>query len=70
MSSQNKNNLESQATRLVTYAQAKGYRIIHIVKEIGSGVNDQIPKLLRLLQEDDYGTLIVERKDHLTKRLK
>ncbi|MEM3423130.1 MAG: hypothetical protein QXD54_05625 [Candidatus Aenigmatarchaeota archaeon] len=30
---------------------AKGYRIQHIVKEVGSGVNDVRPKLINLLKK-------------------
>ncbi len=66
-SNENKSNLEKQAERLKEYAIAKGYQIIHIVKEVGSGVNDNRPKLLKLLQKDDWGTLIVEHKDRLTR---
>jgi len=46
-SNENKSNLESQANRLKDYAIAKGYQIVHIVKEIGSGVNDNRKKLLK-----------------------
>ncbi len=66
-SNENKSNLEKQAERLKEYAIAKGYQIVHIVKEVGSGVNDNRPKLLKLLQKDDWGTLIVEHKDRLTR---
>ena len=66
-SNENKSNLNSQAERLKNYAIAKGYRITHIVKEVGSGVNDNRKKLLKLLQKNDYGILIVEHKDRLTR---
>lgn len=66
-SSQNKDNLESQAKRLTEYATAKGYIIKYVVKEIGSGVNDNRKKLLKLFSEDDWGILIVEHKDRLTR---
>ena len=42
------------------YAIAKGYTIVEVVKEVGSGVNDNRPKLLKLLQKDSYGTIIVK----------
>ena len=40
--SSNKNitNLDTQAKRLTEYATAKGYQIMKVVKEVGSGVND------------------------------
>ena len=66
-SKENKSNLESQADRLKKFAIAKGYTITHIVKEIGSGVNDNRKKLLKLLQKNDYGILLVEHKDRLTR---
>lgn len=66
-SNENKNNLESQAERLRQYAIAKGYQIIYAIKEVGSGVNDNRQKLLKLLSKDDWGTLIVEHKDRLTR---
>ncbi|MEW6064337.1 MAG: IS607 family transposase [Bacillota bacterium] len=66
-SNENKDNLESQAERLKQYATARGYQIVHIVKEVGSGVNDNRKKLLKLMQQNDWGTLIVEHKDRLTR---
>jgi len=66
-SNENKSNLQAQAERLKQYAMAKGYKIKHIVKEVGSGVNDNRTKLLKLLKKDDYGILLVEHKDRLTR---
>ena len=34
--------------RLKRYATAKGYKIKHIVKEVGGGANDNRTKLLKL----------------------
>ena len=39
-SHEHRTNLERQAERLETYCAAKGYQISKVVKEIGSGVND------------------------------
>lgn len=64
-SAENKDNLERQAERLVNYAMAKGYTVSHVVKEIGSGLNDNRKKLEKLLKQDDYQFLIVEHKDRL-----
>jgi predicted site-specific integrase-resolvase len=66
-SHENRDNLERQAERLKEYAIAKGYQIKHIVKEIGSGVNDARPKLIGLLNKQDYSILLVEHKDRLTR---
>jgi len=66
-SSENKSNLEKQSTRLQEYAIAKGYQIRRVVKEIGSGINDNRKQLLKLLKEKDYRIIIVEHKDRLTR---
>lgn len=66
-SSENKDNLESQADRLVDYSIAKGYRISKVVKEVGSGVNDNRRKLEKLVRDRSYNRLIVEHKDRLTR---
>ncbi len=65
-SNENKTNLESQADRLRQYCTARGYQITHVVKEIGSGINDNRKKLLQLMLKDDWGTLVIEHKDRLT----
>lgn len=66
-SSENKSNLDSQAERLKRYCEAKGYQIVEIVKEIGSGVNDNRKKLTTILQNDNYHLIVVEHKDRLTR---
>lgn len=66
-SNENKDNLEAQAERLKQYAASRGYQINHVVKEVGSGVNDNRKKLLKLFKQNDWGTLIVEHKDRLTR---
>ncbi|MBX8638658.1 MAG: IS607 family transposase [Thermoplasmata archaeon] len=66
-SSENRKKLDSQAERLTEYAVARGYRIYKIVKEVGSGVNDNRKQLLKLLTDDGYSRIIVEHKDRLTR---
>ncbi|MGB3638775.1 MAG: IS607 family transposase [Rivularia sp. (in: cyanobacteria)] len=66
-SAENKANLDSQALRVEKYCVAKGYRIIAIVKEVGSGVNDSRKKLLHSLSRDDYNLIVCEHKDRLTR---
>ena len=67
-SSENKTNLEAQAERLCQYATAKGYTIVKVVKEVGSGVNDNRKQLQALLSSDeDWAIVIVEHKDRLTR---
>jgi len=66
-SSENKKNLDTQAERLVGYSTAKGYQIKEIVKEIGSGVNDNRKKLQKILSEGKATKIVVEHKDRLTR---
>ncbi len=46
---------------------AKGYPVAWVVKEIGSGVNDTRPKLLKLLTDPSVSVIVVEHKDRLTR---
>ena len=66
-SSENKSNLERQKDRLVSYANAKGYQVEKIVTEIGSGLNDNRPKLEKLLIDKTIDVIIVEHKDRLAR---
>lgn len=66
-SAENKKNLESQAERLTQYANAKGYQVALVVKEVGSGLNDQRKKLDKLLRKEGYDILIVEHPDRLAR---
>lgn len=65
--SENKTALASQTDGLRRYAQAKGWTIVRVVEEIGSGVNDQRKRLHVLLKHRDYDVLLVEHKDRLTR---
>lgn len=64
---ENKSNLDSQADRLTQYCIAKGYQIGKIVKEVGSGVNDNRKQLTKLLNDDNWDIIVVEHKDRLTR---
>lgn len=66
-SAENRDNLERQAERLIQFATAKGYLISRVVKEVGSGLNDNRKKLLSVLKDDSYTILLVEHKDRLTR---
>ena len=66
-SSQNKDNLVSQADRLSQYSTARGYRVIKVVREVGSGMNDNRVKLQALLKDDSWRVLVVEHQDRLTR---
>jgi putative resolvase len=62
-----KQDLERQMTRLKDYAAAKGYQVAKEVTEIASGLNDQRPKLEKLLADVSIGTIVVENRDRLTR---
>lgn len=64
---ENKSNLDSQSQRLADYCAAKGWSVVQVVKEIGSGVNDSRPKLLKLLTDPAITIIVVEHKDRLTR---
>ena len=53
-SAENKPNLEYQAERLLNYCFFKGSSVVRVVKEVGSGVNDNRRLVVKLLQENDY----------------
>ena len=62
-----KEDLDRQAERLVVFANARGYQVVAVVKEIASGVNDRRPRLTKLLSNPEWGTLVVEHKDRLSR---
>jgi len=66
-SSENKSNLDTQAERLISYCNAKGYKVEKVVKEIGSGLNDNRQKLEKLLTDETIGIIVVEHKDRLAR---
>jgi predicted site-specific integrase-resolvase len=66
-SAENKSNLDAQAERLVQYAIARGWKVVSITKEVGSGVNDHRKKLAKLLTAGSWNILVVEHKDRLTR---
>ena len=66
-SSENKQNLETQAERLITWCNAQGWSVTKVVKECGSGINDQRPKFLALLANREIGRIVVEHKDRASR---
>jgi len=57
--------LERQAERerFADHCAAKGYQVSKVVKEIGSGVNNNRAKFLTLLSDQRISTIVVEHKD-------
>ena len=53
---------------MIGYAIAKGWKVDEVIKEVGTGLNDERPKLTRLLEsEEKIERIIVEHKDRLTR---
>ena len=65
--SENRDNLATQAQRLVSYCTAKGYQVQQVVKEVGSGVKDSRPKFLALLADERVTRIVVEHKERATR---
>jgi len=66
-SNEMKDNLNRQAERLVNYCNAKGWKVHQVVKEVGSGVNDNRKKLVKLLNDPTVTLIVIEHKDRLTR---
>jgi len=66
-SSENKRNLDTQAERLITWCNAQGWSVAKVVKECGSGINDQRPKFLALLANPEIQRIVVEHKDRASR---
>lgn len=66
-SAENKDNLERQKERLISYCNAKGYKVDKIVTEIGSGLNDKRIKLEKLLLDKNINLIVVEHADRLAR---
>jgi putative resolvase len=66
-SAENRNNLDTQAERVVAFCAANGWQVAMVVKECGSGVNDQRPQFLALLANTDISRIVVEHKDRCSR---
>ena len=66
-SNEMKDNLKRQEQRLINYAKENNFNIIKSFSEIGSGLNDNRPKLIKMLEQNDWNILIIENKDRLTR---
>lgn len=66
-SSENKSNLKRQEQRLLDFCAAKGWKVDKVVSEIGSGLNDERPKLEKILLDKSITHIVVEHKDRLAR---
>jgi predicted site-specific integrase-resolvase len=62
-----KDDMIRQVQRLRDYAAARGYQVMAEVTEIASGLNEERPKLKKLLTDARVGVLVVEHQDRLTR---
>ncbi len=66
-STESKDNLNRQRERLENYCAAKGYKVIRVVTEIGSGLNDNRKKLESLLMDESVKKIVVEHSDRFSR---
>jgi len=66
-SNKQKSDLARQVSRVKEYSITNGFQINEIISEIGSGVNDNRKKLLKLFNCGTWNTLIIEHADRLTR---
>ena len=59
--------LDTQAERLITWCNAQGWSVARVVKECGSGMNDQRPKFLALLSNPQIQRIVVEHQDRASR---
>jgi resolvase domain protein len=63
-----KTDLEYQAKRMSDFCISNGWKIDRIVKEVGSSLNDNRPKLMELFNgKKNIQRIVVEHKDRLTR---
>lgn len=66
-SSDQKQDLDRQLSRLAEYATSKGFKVEKVLKEIGSGLNGKRTKLLSILRDANARIVVVEHKDRLVR---
>ena len=64
---QRKTNLETQAKRMQNFCSANGWIVDRVVKEVGSGLNDERKKLLSIFKDPHVKRIVVEHRDRLTR---
>lgn len=66
-SSDQRQDLDRQVSKLAEYVTSNGHRVVKVVKEVGSGLNGKRTKLLSILKDPDAKTIVVEHKDRLAR---
>ena len=65
-----KGDLERQKNRMIEYCVKNGYKLEYILEDVGSGLSESRPKLLRLfnlVKEQKISKVVIEHKDRLTR---
>ena len=65
-----KGDLDRQKGRLLEYCVKQGYAVAHVMEEVGSGMTDTRPKMLRLFElavKGELGRVVIEDKDRLAR---
>lgn len=65
-----KGDLERQVGRMTTEALKRGYSIVSVFDEVGSGMNDnrkKLQKLFELVEKKEIDIVLVEHKDRLSR---
>ena len=60
-------NLETQSERLQHFCISNGWVVDRVIKEVGSGLNDERKKLIMVLKDPELRRLVVEHRDRLTR---
>jgi putative resolvase len=66
-SADQQDDVARQMLRLRDDAAARGDQVVSEVTEIASGLNDERPKLTKLLTDQRVGVIVVEHRDRLTR---
>jgi putative resolvase len=65
-----KGDLERQKQSLLEYAKSRGYKIVAVLEDVASGLNEKrksLSKLFDLVEERRIGVVVVAFKDRLTR---
>ena len=66
-SADQKADLDRQVARLSSFAAERGWRVGEVVTEVGSGLNGHRKGLIGVLRPPEYGKIVVEHRDCLTR---
>jgi len=64
---QRKTNLETQSQRMIDFCISNGWVVDKVIKEVGSGLNDERKQLVALLKDSTVARIVVEHRDRLTR---